>query len=206
MAANGLNVVAVRIEDKWPIVVRMIVGPKPWLVVVAPARADSRCVKAVDGSAIRNRKSHVDTSNGRRFRQSRTMYGRCSTGSVSSARLASRPMLLGGSMTTAFSSSFAKAAYPMRIKLAAMLCSGDARSLSPRSLILKHGLPTQCSIWRTSVAGQPALPEAVRSSCRVGRAGDWDAIAAYEVKGKNTYAQQVAAYRDRLLAAHRAKP
>jgi hypothetical protein len=35
-------------------------------------------------------------------------------------------------------------------------------------------------------------------------AGDWGAIAAYEVKGKNTYARQVAAYRDRLLAAHRA--
>src|ERR1700738_2136147 len=49
------------------IVVRMIVGPKPWLAVVAPARADSRCVKAVGGSAIRNSKSHVDTSNGRRF-------------------------------------------------------------------------------------------------------------------------------------------
>jgi hypothetical protein len=45
----------------------MMVGPKPWLAVVAPARADSRCVKAVDGSAIRNRKSHVDASNGRRF-------------------------------------------------------------------------------------------------------------------------------------------
>src|ERR1700737_888901 len=43
--------------------------------------------------------------------QSRTMYGRCSTGSVSSARLASRPMLLGGSMTTAFSSSSAKGRY-----------------------------------------------------------------------------------------------
>src|SRR5271169_3899437 len=57
MAANGLNVVAVRIEDKCPVVVRMIVGPKPWLAVVAPARADSRCVKAVHGSAIRNRKS-----------------------------------------------------------------------------------------------------------------------------------------------------
>jgi hypothetical protein len=52
MAANGLNVVAVRIEDKCPVVVRVIVGPKPWLAVVAPARADSRCVKAVDGSAI----------------------------------------------------------------------------------------------------------------------------------------------------------
>jgi hypothetical protein len=34
MAANGLNVVAVRIEDKCPVVVRMIVGPKPWPVVV----------------------------------------------------------------------------------------------------------------------------------------------------------------------------
>ena len=29
MAANGLNIVAVRIEDKCPVVVRMIVGPKP---------------------------------------------------------------------------------------------------------------------------------------------------------------------------------
>ena len=67
MAANGLNIVAVRIEDKCSVVVRMIVGPKPWLAVVAPARTDSRCVKAVDGSAIRNRKSHGDTSNGRRF-------------------------------------------------------------------------------------------------------------------------------------------
>ena len=67
MAANGLNVVAVQIEDKSPVVVRMIVGPKPRLAVVAPARADSRYVKAVDGSAIRNRKSHVDTGDGRRF-------------------------------------------------------------------------------------------------------------------------------------------
>ena len=67
MAANGLDIVAVRIEDKCPVVVRMIIGPKPWLAVVAPARTDSRCVKAVDGSAIRNRKSHGDTSNGRRF-------------------------------------------------------------------------------------------------------------------------------------------
>ncbi len=67
MAANGLNVVAVRIEDKCPVAVRMIVGPKPWLAVVAPARADRRCVKAIDGGAIWNRKSHVDTSNGRRF-------------------------------------------------------------------------------------------------------------------------------------------
>jgi hypothetical protein len=57
MAANGLNVVAVRIEDKCPVVVRMIVRPKPWLAVVARARADSRCVKAVDGGGIRNRKS-----------------------------------------------------------------------------------------------------------------------------------------------------
>ena len=42
----------------------MIVGPRPWLAVVAPSRADSRArrVKAVEGSAIRNRKSHVDTS------------------------------------------------------------------------------------------------------------------------------------------------
>ena len=32
--------------------------------------------------------------------------------------------------------------------------------------------------------------------------GDWNAIAAYEVKGKNTYAKDVARYRDRLLAAH----
>src|SRR6516162_4587537 len=67
MAANGLNVVAVRIEDKCSVVVRMIVGPKPRLAVVAPARANSRGVKSVDGSAILNRKSHVDTGNGRRF-------------------------------------------------------------------------------------------------------------------------------------------
>jgi hypothetical protein len=34
--------------------------------------------------------------------------------------------------------------------------------------------------------------------------GDWAAIAAYEVKGTNTYAHLVARYRDRLLAAHAA--
>jgi hypothetical protein len=31
-------------------------------------------------------------------------------------------------------------------------------------------------------------------------AGEWDAIAAYEVKGNNTYARDVARYRGRLLA------
>jgi hypothetical protein len=35
-------------------------------------------------------------------------------------------------------------------------------------------------------------------------AGDWAAIAAYEVRGYNTYAKEVARYRDRLLAAHAA--
>jgi hypothetical protein len=35
--------------------------------------------------------------------------------------------------------------------------------------------------------------------------GDWTAIAAYEVKGNNTYAKEVARYRDRLLAAHSAQ-
>jgi hypothetical protein len=35
--------------------------------------------------------------------------------------------------------------------------------------------------------------------------GDWAAIAAYEVKGNNTYAKEVARYRDRLLAAHAAQ-
>lgn len=35
-------------------------------------------------------------------------------------------------------------------------------------------------------------------------AGDWAAIEASEVKGTNTYAQLVARYRDRLLAAHAA--
>ena len=35
-------------------------------------------------------------------------------------------------------------------------------------------------------------------------AGDWSAIAAYEVKGNNTYAKEVARYRDRLLTAHAA--
>jgi hypothetical protein len=36
-------------------------------------------------------------------------------------------------------------------------------------------------------------------------AGDWDAVRAYQVKGINSYAKMVAAYRDRLLAAHGAK-
>jgi hypothetical protein len=35
-------------------------------------------------------------------------------------------------------------------------------------------------------------------------AGDWDSVRAYEVKGINSYAKMVAAYRDRLLAAHAA--
>jgi hypothetical protein len=36
-------------------------------------------------------------------------------------------------------------------------------------------------------------------------AGDWDGVRAYEVKGINSYAKMVAAYRDRLLAAHAAQ-
>jgi hypothetical protein len=36
-------------------------------------------------------------------------------------------------------------------------------------------------------------------------AGDWKAVAAYEVKGVNTYAKMVVRYRDRLLAAHAAQ-
>lgn len=36
-------------------------------------------------------------------------------------------------------------------------------------------------------------------------AGDWKAVAAYEVKGVNTYAKMVVRYRDRLLAAHEAQ-
>jgi hypothetical protein len=36
-------------------------------------------------------------------------------------------------------------------------------------------------------------------------AGDWKAVAAYEVKGVNTYAKMVIRYRDRLLAAHEAQ-
>jgi hypothetical protein len=38
----------------------------------------------------------------------------------------------------------------------------------------------------------------------LGAAGEWDEIGAYEVKGNNTYAKEVARYRDRLLAAHAA--
>ncbi len=36
-------------------------------------------------------------------------------------------------------------------------------------------------------------------------ADDWAGVRAYEVKGINTYAKMVAAYRDRLLAAHEAR-
>ena len=36
-------------------------------------------------------------------------------------------------------------------------------------------------------------------------ADDWNAIREYEVKGINSYAKMVAAYRDRLLAAHEAQ-
>jgi hypothetical protein len=34
--------------------------------------------------------------------------------------------------------------------------------------------------------------------------GDWAGVAAYEVKGQNTYGKAVARYRDALLAAHQA--
>jgi hypothetical protein len=37
------------------------------------------------------------------------------------------------------------------------------------------------------------------------KAGDWDGVRGYEVKGINSYAKMVAAYRDRLLAAHEAQ-
>ena len=36
------------------------------------------------------------------------------------------------------------------------------------------------------------------------KAGDWDGVRGYEVKGINSYAKMVAAYRDRLLTAHAA--
>ena len=36
-------------------------------------------------------------------------------------------------------------------------------------------------------------------------AGDWAGVRGYEVKGINSYAKMVAAYRDRLLAAHEAQ-
>jgi hypothetical protein len=36
-------------------------------------------------------------------------------------------------------------------------------------------------------------------------ADDWNAVRSYEVKGVNSYAKMVAAYRDRLLAAHEAQ-
>ena len=36
-------------------------------------------------------------------------------------------------------------------------------------------------------------------------AGDWAGVRGYEVKGINSYAKMVAAYRDRLLAAHAAQ-
>jgi hypothetical protein len=37
------------------------------------------------------------------------------------------------------------------------------------------------------------------------QAGDWDGVRAYQVKGINSYAKMVAAYRDRLLAPHAAQ-
>jgi hypothetical protein len=36
-------------------------------------------------------------------------------------------------------------------------------------------------------------------------AGDWDAVAAYECNGLNSYSKMVRQYRDRLVAAHKAR-
>ena len=36
-------------------------------------------------------------------------------------------------------------------------------------------------------------------------AGDWDGVAAYEIKGSNTYSKKLRRYRDQLLAAHTAQ-
>jgi hypothetical protein len=36
-------------------------------------------------------------------------------------------------------------------------------------------------------------------------AGDWDAVAAYECNGLNSYSKMVRQYRDRLVAAHKAQ-
>ena len=85
-----------------------------------------------------------------RQHRSPTMCGHCSIGSGASARSVSHPRLPGGSMKTAFSSSSARHASPMRIRWGAIPCSDGARSLSPRSSISKRGSRTRRSIWRTS--------------------------------------------------------
>jgi hypothetical protein len=36
-------------------------------------------------------------------------------------------------------------------------------------------------------------------------AGDWDAVAAYECNGLNSYSKMVRQYRDRLVVAHKAR-
>ena len=36
-------------------------------------------------------------------------------------------------------------------------------------------------------------------------ANDWDAVAAYECNGVNSYSKMVRQYRDRLVAAHKAR-
>src|ERR1700730_11336094 len=59
--ANGLDIVAVRIEDERTIVIGMVIWAYSWLSIV-PAAGGDRCImKLVDGCAIRRRKGDMGT-------------------------------------------------------------------------------------------------------------------------------------------------
>jgi hypothetical protein len=63
-------------------------------------------------------------------------------------------------------------------------------------------MPTKPII--TSAANQKQYQPRFDKLEAMAMAGDWDGVRGYEVKGINSYAKMVAAYRDRLLAAHAA--
>src|ERR671917_867754 len=58
--ADRFDVVAVRIEDEGPEVVRVVLGAKPGTTVVAPARRDGFLVEGLYGSSIVGGEGDVD--------------------------------------------------------------------------------------------------------------------------------------------------
>jgi hypothetical protein len=94
-------------------------------------------------------------------------------------------------------STIAPAAKPERKPRAAP--SGD-RSAQIDAAAAAGIIPAKPII--TSTANQKQYQPRFDKLEAMAMAGDWDGVRGYEVKGINSYAKMVAAYRDRLLAAH----
>src|SRR5829696_7001992 len=58
--ADRFDVVAVRIEDEGPVVVRMILGPESGTTVVAPARRDGRLMEGLHCRMVISGEGDVD--------------------------------------------------------------------------------------------------------------------------------------------------